>query len=147
MNQKLSELLFGKRASWQSQADYEAGKPLACGCYLLAIFAGLALLVFLTSCSPYAGLQITTATATPTPSPTTSEVTTATPEKLCTVSTGYDNGRLNLRTGPGVEHVVITTLGEGQQLTVIQERDGWLYVRPGTTIPGWVNGKFCRKEN
>jgi hypothetical protein len=36
---KLSELLFGKKAEWQSDADHEAGKPLAAIFWLVVLVA------------------------------------------------------------------------------------------------------------
>lgn len=83
----------------------------------------------------------------PAPSPT---------PQVCKVSTGYDNGRLNLRTGPGVEYAVIRVLAEGEVLTVLipspvlsgdegilSEDKGWLAVIDAEGRTGYVNSRYC----
>src|SRR5687767_4489720 len=88
------------------------------------LIAASLLLVVLTSCSaaiPAPG----TATAEPSPSATATSkgnnvVTFATPAPdTCTVTTGYERGTLNSRTGPGTRYAVIRVLTEGETLTVI----------------------------
>jgi len=111
--------------------------------------AGVILLLIMTSCNPYAGLQPGTPTgtriatkraviATPSLSPS------PTPAKsMCIVQTGVPRGYLNLRTGAGVTFAVIRILAEGEVLTVI-ERAAWLQVIDAQDNHGFINSKYCR---
>jgi uncharacterized protein YgiM (DUF1202 family) len=107
--------------------------------------AGYALLIILTSCSPLQAPPVSTGTpAAAVTADLQSEVTTPTPPQLCTVSTGYNNGLLNMRTGPGTNYPVLTVLDEGQVLTVL-ERGDWLKVSTGTAT-GFIYSRYCEQE-
>jgi uncharacterized protein YgiM (DUF1202 family) len=117
---------------------------------VLWIFCGLALLVPLTSCieirtDPAAPQTVTpvpsaTGTAQPSPSPT------ASPLPSCTVSTGIEVGRLNIRTGAGVQHAVIRVLHESDVLTMTGKRAGrWAQVVTRDSLTGWINSRYCQK--
>ena len=45
---------------------------------------------------------------------------------------------VNVRTGPGTSHSVITTLQRGSTGTVLAERNGWSQVRFDNGTTGWV---------
>jgi uncharacterized protein YgiM (DUF1202 family) len=108
-----------------------------------------ALVILMTSCSPFDNLQI----GTPTPAPSMTATATAQPIEVtaiprpsCTVSTGVPAGKLNIRTGAGVQYSVIGLLHEGQVLTLTGSRaDGWIEVITGN-LSGWINSRYCRKE-
>jgi uncharacterized protein YgiM (DUF1202 family) len=106
--------------------------------------AGYALLIILTSCSPLQAPPVSTGTpAAAATADLQSEVTTPTPPQLCTVSTGYDNGLLNMRTGPGTKYAVLRVLREGDVLTVTT-RGAWLQVIDPGGIQGYVYSKYCQ---
>lgn len=50
-------------------------------------------------------------------------------------------GGLNLRSGPGRDHPVLSTLTRGTQLEVLRSQGPWLEVRAGAQR-GWVHGAF-----
>ena len=105
------------------------------------------LLVFLlTSCSPYAALYVPPVTVTPSATASIFQLgtLTPTPRPTCTVSTGYDQGTLNLRAGPGVQHAVLRVLHEGDVVTILQG-GAWMKVKSFGKI-GFLNSKYC-KEN
>jgi uncharacterized protein YgiM (DUF1202 family) len=111
--------------------------------WVLWIFAGLALVVLLTSCSPLAiNDSIPTATPSAQPSPIIATVSTNSPE-TCKVATGIETGVLNLRTGSGTNYSVIQTLAEGEVLTIIT-RGNWLQVATSQHVTGWVNSHYCK---
>jgi uncharacterized protein YgiM (DUF1202 family) len=108
------------------------------GLWLIALSA---LLVILTACSP---VMPAPATARPSATgPSVTRVTLSPAPEVCTVSTGFDGGRLNVRRQPGTGYAVIAVLREGDTLRVI-ERGDWLRVRTARNITGWINGKYCR---
>lgn len=49
--------------------------------------------------------------------------------------------RLNLRSGPGTIHPVITTLERGTQLQFLGEGNGWTYIQHQNQL-GWVASQF-----
>lgn len=53
-------------------------------------------------------------------------------------------GRLNMRTGPGVEYPIITTLTHYDTVGVIgrSRSGGWLYIHAFGTYKGWVNAGY-----
>ena len=54
---------------------------------------------------------------------------------------------LNLRQGPGVDHLVITQLNQGQKLTEVERRPDWVKVRiGGTDMVGWVYSTYVDPE-
>ncbi len=113
----------------------------------LWIFAGLCLLVLLTSClempaAPQTVTPVPSSTGTAQPSPS----LTASALPVCYVSTGIDNGALNIRTGAGVNHSVIRVLQEGDVLTMKGGKIGnWIKVKTGDSLTGWINSNYCRK--
>ncbi len=54
---------------------------------------------------------------------------------------------LNVRQGPGVDHLVITQLNQGQKLTEVERRPDWVKVRiGGTDMVGWVYSTYVDPE-
>ena len=114
------------------------------------LVAAMALILLLTSCNPYGSTTPTAAAAVstetvmpkvkPAPLPTPSRV-----PRMCTVRTGFPSGALNIRTGAGVNHSVIQTLTEGQQLTLTNEapRGHWIKVTTDQLVTGWINSRYC----
>ena len=53
-------------------------------------------------------------------------------------------GSLNIRSGPSIENIVLDVLYEGERFTILDETEGWLYIRRDVEgkpdIEGWVNG-------
>lgn len=108
----------------------------------------LFLVFLLAACNPYESLPAPTPTAQPTGTATKSSLTlsnlitpTPTPQ-TCTVSTGIDSGKLNVRSDAGTSYAVIRVLREGQAVTLTDEspRGNWIQI---TTGHGWINQKFC----
>ena len=58
-------------------------------------------------------------------------------------SQGQTTARLNLRTGAGTSHRIIRTLPLGQNLTILNESNGWMHVRVGNE-EGFVSSEFVR---
>lgn len=119
-----------------------------------ALLAAFALILFYaaTSCNAYAAMyQQPTQGAPATDAPAViqlpvTQTVKPTPSRaplLCTVTTGYQMGALNMRTGPGIRHAVIQTLLEGEPLTVI-DRGAWPKVRTAQGVTGWVNNRYCK---
>ena len=79
-----------------------------------------------------------TVTITPTPTLTPSPTPTLRPDQ------GAAIGNLNIRRGPGIDYNVIDILYEGERFTIIEQDEGWLYIRRNVAgkpeIEGWVNG-------
>jgi uncharacterized protein YgiM (DUF1202 family) len=113
--------------------------------FALRFVLGCIVLAILTSCSPFDGLQIATGTPAPTVTATAtqSEVTTPSPVETCRVATGYPNGRLNFRSGPGTSYAVLHTVNEGEVLTVT-ERGDWLNVTDRNGARGYVHSHYCK---
>ena len=65
----------------------------------------------------------------------------------CQVKTGFDAGRLNFRSGPGIAFKSITILREGDPITILDKPadNGWLYVE-AHSLQGWVNPNFIKCE-
>jgi uncharacterized protein YraI len=55
-----------------------------------------------------------------------------------------DAGRLNVRAGPGIAFAVITSIPEGEFVTLIGRNPGstWYKVRLGNGVEGWVNAFY-----
>lgn len=68
--------------------------------------------------------------------------------RLCRVNTGFEGGKVNLRTCHGTRCSVIAVLHEDEILTQIhpQAVDGWLLVMTESRVNGWVNSKYCKGE-
>lgn len=115
--------------------------------FCLWLVAGLALLIILTSCSPLANARVE---FTPTPNPsatakpsTNLNISQPSPSPItCTVTTGLQAGRVNLRSGPGTSWAVIRVLIEAERLQVI-EAGQWLKVQAHGRA-GYINSKFCK---
>jgi hypothetical protein len=113
--------------------------------FVIWLIAVCLLAVILTSCSPYQGLQIGTATeaAAPTMATTDQEalLSVATPSAALSTCT-LDAGTVYLRKGAGMSYAVIKVLRAGQVLTVI-ERGTWLKVI-ARHLTGYVYSKSCK---
>lgn len=55
-----------------------------------------------------------------------------------------DADGLNLRAGPGTQHVVVGGLGQNQTATLIGQDGEWLKVRTASGLEAWVAAKFSR---
>ena len=64
--------------------------------------------------------------------------------RLCQVKTGFEAGRLNLRTCGGTSCTSATVLHEGETLTQTDSQavDGWVPVRNASGFHGWANSKY-----
>ncbi|MFS0787783.1 SH3 domain-containing protein [Shouchella sp. 1P09AA] len=78
-------------------------------------------------------------------------------EFVSTSSENVDNGnpslgsatttaRLNLRSGAGTSHRVLTTLPIGQKLELLQKQGNWYQVKAGNQT-GWVSSEFVSTSN
>ena len=66
---------------------------------------------------------------------------------LCRVSTGYSEGRVNIRSGPGMSYGVVATAGEGEELQITGPMDdeGWAAVRREDGLSGYFYAvRWCR---
>ena len=54
--------------------------------------------------------------------------------------------RLNLRTGPGTERRIITSVGTGDRVTVLDRVEGWTHVRVADGQDGWVPAGYLAAE-
>lgn len=105
------------------------------------IFAGLCLLVILTSCSPY--------TAAPPKGPTPGGTAVTVPPMAATVTatrtprpdTCKVNGTVYLRPGPSKAGAPLAILRAGDRLEVIQ-RGAWLFVSTRQTT-GFIYSRYC----
>lgn len=70
-------------------------------------------------------------------------VWTQTPVIQCVVTTGIDDGRVNLRACPGMGCSVLSVLSEGEALQVIGS-GAWLQVRTEFNLTGYINSRFCK---
>ena len=105
-------------------------------------FAVCVLVILLTSCSPYAGLQIATPTAQPTATKAESQDATLEPTPrpiTCTVNAG----RVYLRKGAGMSHAAIDVLHSGDVLRILNAAE-WLKVETPQHTKGWVYSKYCK---
>ncbi|WP_245628056.1 SH3 domain-containing protein [Shouchella shacheensis] len=66
-------------------------------------------------------------------------------EPMPSGSTGETTARLNLRTAPGTQASVITTLDSGQTLELLQKQGDWYQVKAGSHT-GWVSGDYVNLE-
>jgi uncharacterized protein YgiM (DUF1202 family) len=54
---------------------------------------------------------------------------------------------LNVRTGPGAEHPVVGRLARGEQVSVLEEAEGWKRVRrEAGGLEGWVAGIYVQSS-
>jgi len=51
---------------------------------------------------------------------------------------------LNVRSGPGVQYEIISTLAEGEQVTLLGRNDdaSWLYIQKSDGLEGWVSADY-----
>lgn len=114
---------------------------------VLWLFAGLVIVIVLTSCSPYQGANLHLET--PTPAQPVSSVTaspqianlqfeTPTPRPITCTVTAYT---LNFRSGPGTQHAVKDVLHNGERVQIISGGD-WLKVETAQRVTGWAYGKY-----
>lgn len=90
-------------------------------------------------------------TALPTPSPVPSEnatptlVATETPV-MCRITTGFADGRLYVRDGPGTFYQALGWVIEGDELTITESTDSpiWIRVLLPSGIEGYINSNFCK---
>jgi uncharacterized protein YraI len=54
------------------------------------------------------------------------------------------SSRANLRSGPGIEHRVITKVTKGKSLDVVGKKGDWLKVRWKGGKEGWIHGKLVK---
>ncbi len=108
------------------------------------------ILLFLAACTPFP-TRTPTETAAAISSPTMQATNTARPAGAaaraalsptparCVVSTGYQAGTVNVRSGPGMSFPVVDVVSEGQLLPLYgQPSNGWQRV----TTPALVDGYF-----
>lgn len=50
--------------------------------------------------------------------------------------------RVNMREGPGTSFAVVGQMTAGETAEVLEERDGWVWVRAGTGAEGWMSARF-----
>ena len=71
-------------------------------------------------------------------------------QRVCLVRTGVEDGRLNVRSGPGLSFAVLSVLEEGESVALSSEASErfWLYVHTHSHA-GWVHSKFifCERKN
>jgi len=72
----------------------------------------------------------------------TSTIPTAKPV-VCVVVTGVQDGRVNLRTCPGLTCGVVGVLAEGDNLIILQPGE-WSQVRTLEGVTGYVKSEFCK---
>jgi SH3-like domain-containing protein len=73
----------------------------------------------------------------------TASITATKAEKICTVQTGIDSGRVNLRQCEGLACPVLLVLHEGQALSVIHV-GAWSQVETKDGVRGWINSNYCK---
>jgi uncharacterized protein YgiM (DUF1202 family) len=80
-------------------------------------------------------------------SPPPTPVYTQTPTPYCIVSTGYQAGTVNIRSGPGMEYAVIGTATEGERLVTTGQHSpaGWIAVKKNNLIGWFYAPTWCRK--
>lgn len=76
------------------------------------------------------------------PTVTALPVPTRTPT-VCTVTTGLETGKVNLRQCAGTSCGVIALLSDRDPLLVIST-GAWLKVRTADSVVGYVNSKLCK---
>ena len=54
--------------------------------------------------------------------------------------------KITMRTGPGVEHKIVSMLESGDSLEVIESNDGWSHVRNVNGKEGWVLTRYVTSE-
>ena len=54
--------------------------------------------------------------------------------------------KITMRTGPGVDHKIITMVKSGDSLEIIESNDAWSHVRSSKGREGWVLTRFVTPE-
>ena len=103
------------------------------------LFNGWITTTNITADIPITSLPVVSPSSTPIPIPTNLPEITSVP------ATGTVNtGRLNVRSGPGVEFGIVTTLNFGDTVGLIARNadSTWLYIRTTQNVEGWVNARY-----
>ncbi|MFA5794039.1 MAG: SH3 domain-containing protein [Candidatus Brocadiia bacterium] len=50
--------------------------------------------------------------------------------------------KLNIRSGPGLNNPDIHTLGKGDKLVVLEDKEGWIKVQLPPNVPCWIHKKY-----
>jgi hypothetical protein len=103
--------------------------------FLLAVVAGFYALAV--NAKGQGSEPTPTAQASQTPKPTQTA-------QVCTVTTGINNGTVNLRACPGAAcGAVLDILTEGESLTIITAGE-YVNVTTESGVTGWLNKKYCK---
>jgi hypothetical protein len=152
-------------SSGYALVERATGKIRAIWCTPWIVLCLALLSLSLTGCADWGFIPLTSTTPTPpalaTSSPTGQPTETAkaagkmstnvnispTPPARCIVSTGYDSGTVNVRSGPGMAYQVVDVVQEGQELPLFgQPADGWQRVTTPALVDGWFYiSKWCKK--
>lgn len=83
----------------------------------------------------------------PTPAASSTPLPTATPlTQVCQVTTGIEVGALNLRACGSTSCTVVLVIREGEPLTPILKKAGWVQVQTQAGTRGWVNSEYLTCE-
>lgn len=124
---------------------------------ILTLVVGL--LILLSGCMPPVDLTVTepafifpSATSQPTERHPdkrsfTIAVSSPTPQKSCTVSTGYLDGTVNVRSGPGMQYSVVDVANEGEVMPIYGEIvNGWQRTTTPQLVEGWFYiARWCKE--
>ncbi len=58
------------------------------------------------------------------------------------IGSATTTARLNLRSGAGTNHSIITTLAKGQKVELLKKQGGWYQVKAGNRTTGWVSADY-----
>ncbi|MFH1227331.1 MAG: SH3 domain-containing protein [Planctomycetota bacterium] len=50
--------------------------------------------------------------------------------------------KLNIRSGPGLNNPDIHTIGKGDKLVVLEDKEGWIQVQLPSNVPCWIHKKY-----
>ncbi len=120
------------------------GRIWICVCAPVAVLL-LLLLGFLWSCQSEKGSEstepaTTAATESATISTTTPTQTTEADKQIYWV---FAHGGLWVRTGPGTGYELAGSLEDGEEIEVLQWKDGWAYIEE--PVKGWCSGDYIHK--
>lgn len=111
----------------------------------IALAALLLLLCVLHSCrqekDPEPSVPSTAETTEETTEPTT--VTTQTTEAEQNIYWVFAHGGLRVRTGPGTAYELVGSLDDGEEIEVLNWKDGWAYIEK--PVKGWCSGEYIHK--
>ena len=63
--------------------------------------------------------------------------------------TNVNTQHLNVRTGPGTTHTILTSVSEGQEFVAYRSSDGWYQIHlPSSAgrLSGWISGSFTTQD-